>query len=60
MSTPAEVKAREEAFNAMFAHMEALAALYASYHGTEDAKAGKNLGDYLKEKRDEIKERVLS
>lgn len=60
MSTPAELKAREEAFNAMFAHMEAVAGLYTSFEGTEDAKAGKNLGDYLKEKREEIKARVLS
>lgn len=60
MSTSAELKAREEAFNAMFAHMEAVAGLYASFEGIEDAKAGKNLGDYLKEKREEIKVRVMS
>jgi len=60
VSTSAELKAREEAFNAMFAHMEAVAGIYASFDGTEDAKAGKNLGDYLKEKREEIKRRVMS
>lgn len=59
MSEPVKPSEREEAFNTMFAHMESLAALYASYQGTEDAIAGKNLAAYLKEKRDEIKGRVM-
>lgn len=58
---PAKNSDREEAFNTMFAHMEAMAALYGSDKwNNESAKAGNNLGAYLKEKREEMKRRVLA
>lgn len=61
MSAPAPHPQREKAFNEMFEHIEATAALYgSSKFDDESAKAGRNLAAWLEANKEAAKKAVLS